>query len=131
MAHRVIADHLRASCFLIADALPSNEGRGYYVLRRIMRRAMRVIRTRSSASRYWRARMPSTLEKEMGAAYPELVRASAYPRDAARRGGKVSSSCSIAACACSMKKSISSAHRKRFRRSVSSSFTTLTDFRSI
>jgi alanyl-tRNA synthetase len=73
-SHRVIADHLRASCFLIADGvLPSNEGRGY-VLRRIMRRAMRHAHLIGCAEPLmWR--LVPTLIIEMGQAYPELVRA--------------------------------------------------------
>ena len=73
-SHRVIADHLRASGFLIADGvLPANEGRGY-VLRRIMRRAMRHARILGAAEPLmWR--LVPALTAEMGAAYPELVRA--------------------------------------------------------
>jgi len=71
---RVIADHLRSSCFLIADGVsPSNEGRGY-VLRRIMRRAMRhahILGTREP-NMY---KLVGALAKEMGDAYPDLVRA--------------------------------------------------------
>ena len=74
--HRVIADHLRASAFLVADGvLPSNEGRGY-VLRRIMRRAMRhaqIIGARDPLM--WR--LVPALVREMGQAYPELLRAEA------------------------------------------------------
>jgi alanyl-tRNA synthetase len=73
---KIIADHLRSSCFLIADGiLPSNEGRGY-VLRRIMRRAMRQLHKLGSheASMY---KLVDALIKEMGAAYPELSRARA------------------------------------------------------
>ena len=74
VSHRVIADHLRASAFLIADGvLPSNEGRGY-VLRRIMRRAMRhaqILGARDPLM--WR--LVPTLVREMGQAYPELARA--------------------------------------------------------
>ncbi|MER8485235.1 alanine--tRNA ligase [Mesorhizobium sp. M1322] len=70
---RVIADHLRSSCFLVADGvLPSNEGRGY-VLRRIMRRAMRhaqLLGVRDPLM--WR--LVPALVREMGQAYPELVR---------------------------------------------------------
>ncbi len=68
---RVIADHLRASAFLIADGvLPSNEGRGY-VLRRIMRRAMRHIELLGVREPMMHKLFP-TLEREMGQAYPEL-----------------------------------------------------------
>jgi len=76
VSHRVIADHLRASAFLIADGvLPSNEGRGY-VLRRIMRRGMRhAHKLGCKDPLMWRL-MPS-LVGMMGAAFPELNRASA------------------------------------------------------
>jgi alanyl-tRNA synthetase len=74
VSHRVIADHLRASAFLIADGvLPSKEGRGY-VLRRIMRRAMRhahILGCREPL--IWRV-VPA-LVQQMGAAFPELLRA--------------------------------------------------------
>lgn len=75
-SHRVIADHLRSSAFLIADGvLPSNEGRGY-VLRRIMRRAMRHAELLGAREPLMYKLLP-TLVQEMGRAYPELVRAEA------------------------------------------------------
>ena len=75
-SHRVIADHLRSTSFLIADGvLPSNEGRGY-VLRRIMRRAMRHAHLLGCTSPLMHKLVP-TLVAEMGAAYPELHRAQA------------------------------------------------------
>ena len=73
-SYKVIADHLRSSSFLIADGVsPSNEGRGY-VLRRIMRRAMRHVHMLGAkeASMY---KLVPVLIKEMGGAYPELKRA--------------------------------------------------------
>ncbi|MDO7833572.1 alanine--tRNA ligase [Sphingobium sp. HBC34] len=73
-SHRVIADHLRSTSFLIADGvLPANEGRGY-VLRRIMRRAMRHAHI-IGAKDPLMYRLVSSLVSEMGGAYPELVRA--------------------------------------------------------
>ena len=73
-SHRVIADHLRSSAFLMADGvLPSNEGRGY-VLRRIMRRAMRHAH-RMGARDPVMYRLVPALTRQMGAAYPELTRA--------------------------------------------------------
>jgi alanyl-tRNA synthetase len=75
-SHKVIADHLRATSFLIADGvLPSNEGRGY-VLRRIMRRAMRHAHILGAAEPMVYKLVP-TLVHEMGDAYPELGRAQA------------------------------------------------------
>jgi len=73
-SHRVIADHLRASSFLIAEGvLPSNEGRGY-VLRRIMRRGMRHSHTLGSKEPIFYKMVP-TLIKELSDYYPELKRA--------------------------------------------------------
>ena len=75
-SHRVIADHLRSSAFLIADGvLPSNEGRGY-VLRRIMRRAMRHAQLLGAKDPIIYKLLP-VLVQQMGRAYPELVRAEA------------------------------------------------------
>ena len=73
-SHNVIADHLRSMSFLIADGvLPSNEGRGY-VLRRIMRRAMRHVHMLGVNEPMIYKLLPS-LQKEMGEAYPELIKA--------------------------------------------------------
>ncbi|PHS29562.1 MAG: alanine--tRNA ligase [Robiginitomaculum sp.] len=75
-SHRVIADHLRSISFLLADGVtPSNEGRGY-VLRRIMRRAMRHAHLLGAKEPVVHTLVP-TLIGEMGEAYPELVRAKA------------------------------------------------------
>jgi len=74
--HRVIADHLRSTSFLIADGvMPSNEGRGY-VLRRIMRRAMRHAHMLGAQDPVMHRLVPA-LVRQMGAAYPELSRAQA------------------------------------------------------
>jgi alanyl-tRNA synthetase len=73
-SHRVIADHLRSTSFLMADGvLPANEGRGY-VLRRIMRRAMRHAHLLGTKDPLMHRLVPG-LVAEMGAAYPELLRA--------------------------------------------------------
>ncbi len=73
-SHRVIADHLRTAGFLVADGvLPANEGRGY-VLRRIMRRAMRHAHILGAKEPLMHRLVPA-LVTEMGAAYPELFRA--------------------------------------------------------
>ena len=72
--HRVVADHLRSAAFLIADGvLPSKEGRGY-VLRRIMRRAMRHLHLMGTTRPLFYTLLP-VLIRQMGTAYPELVRA--------------------------------------------------------
>lgn len=74
--HRVVADHIRSTAFLIADGvMPSNEGRGY-VLRRIMRRAMRHAHMAGAKDPVMHRIVP-TLVAEMGRAYPELGRAQA------------------------------------------------------
>ncbi|HEY0832578.1 MAG TPA: alanine--tRNA ligase [Azospirillum sp.] len=76
VSHRVIADHLRSCSFLIADGvLPSNEGRGY-VLRRIMRRAMRHAHMIGAREPLMHRLVPA-LVQQMGDAYPELTRARA------------------------------------------------------
>ena len=83
-SHRVIADHLRSTSFLMADGvLPSNEGRGY-VLRRIMRRAMRHAHL-LGASEPLMHRLVPALVTEMGAAYPELARGQALIEEVLER----------------------------------------------
>ncbi|MCJ8141897.1 alanine--tRNA ligase [Ancylobacter sp. A5.8] len=82
-SHRVIADHLRAATFLVADGvLPSNEGRGY-VLRRIMRRAMRHAQLLGAQDPLMYRLVP-VLVREMGRAYPEIVRAEALVSETLR-----------------------------------------------
>jgi len=81
--HRVIADHLRSTSFLIADGvMPSNDGRGY-VLRRIMRRAMRHAHMLGAKDPVMHRLVPE-LVKQMGAAYPELGRAKALIEETLR-----------------------------------------------
>jgi alanyl-tRNA synthetase len=81
--HRVIADHLRSTSFLIADGvMPSNEGRGY-VLRRIMRRAMRHAHMLGSQDPVMH-RLVTALVRQMGTAYPELTRAQALIEETLR-----------------------------------------------
>ncbi len=83
-SHRVIADHLRSTSFLLSDGvLPSNEGRGY-VLRRIMRRAMRHAHL-LGASEPLMHRLVPELVSEMGAAFPELVRGQALIQEVLER----------------------------------------------
>ncbi len=79
-SHRIIADHLRSSAFLIADGvMPSNEGRGY-VLRRIMRRAMRHAHIIGCKDPLLYALVPALIH-EMGEHYPELMRAEALIKE--------------------------------------------------
>ncbi len=82
-SHRVVADHLRSTAFLIAEGvLPSNEGRGY-VVRRIMRRAMRHLHMMGATDPVmWR--LVPVLIRQMGAAYPELPAAEALITDTLR-----------------------------------------------
>ena len=83
-SHRVIADHLRSTSFLMADGvLPSNEGRGY-VLRRIMRRAMRHAHLLGATEPLMHRLVPA-LVTEMGAAYPELARGQALIEEVLER----------------------------------------------
>ena len=82
--HRVIADHLRSTSFLIADGvMPSNEGRGY-VLRRIMRRAMRHAHQLGAKDPVMHRLVPA-LVRQMGAAYPELARGQAMIEETLRQ----------------------------------------------
>jgi alanyl-tRNA synthetase len=81
--HRVIADHLRSTSFLIADGvMPSNDGRGY-VLRRIMRRAMRHAHLLGAKDPVMHQLVPA-LVRQMGGAYPELTRAQALIEETLR-----------------------------------------------
>lgn len=83
-SHRVIADHLRSTSFLMADGvLPSNEGRGY-VLRRIMRRAMRHAHLLGAKDPLMHRLVPA-LVAEMGQAYPELQRGQALIEEVLER----------------------------------------------
>ncbi len=87
-SHRVMADHLRSISFLLADGvLPSNEGRGY-VLRRIMRRAMRHAHLLGAQDPVMHRLVPA-LVGEMGQAYPELVRAQPLIEEVLEREGVV------------------------------------------
>jgi alanyl-tRNA synthetase len=84
---RVIADHIRACSFLVSDGVtPSNEGRGY-VLRRIMRRAMRHGHKFGAAPTFFAGLLPA-LTEVMGQAYPELVQKQAFIRDVLLREGE-------------------------------------------
>ena len=78
MAYRVVADHIRTLCFAIADgAVPSNEGRGY-VLRRILRRAVRYgIQTLGAKAGFFSSLVPYLVES-LGSFYPELIKKQAF-----------------------------------------------------
>ncbi|MFN7633524.1 MAG: alanine--tRNA ligase-related protein, partial [Acetobacteraceae bacterium] len=83
ISHRVVADHLRAGTFLMADGvLPSNEGRGY-VLRRILRRAMRHAHMMGAKDPLLHRIVPALI-RQMGAAYPEFQRAEALVTETLR-----------------------------------------------
>jgi alanyl-tRNA synthetase len=103
-SHRVIADHLRSAGFLVADGvLPANEGRGY-VLRRIMRRAMRHAHLLGAPEPLMHRLVPS-LVAEMGAAYPELVRAQPLIEETLKLEEETASARrSPTACACSTRR---------------------------
>ncbi|NHN90710.1 alanine--tRNA ligase [Acetobacter sicerae] len=82
-SHRIVADHLRSTAFLIADGiLPSKDGRGY-VLRRIMRRAMRHLHMMGTSEPVFYKLLPALIQ-QMGAAYPELGQAEALIRETMR-----------------------------------------------
>jgi alanyl-tRNA synthetase len=82
-SHRVVADHLRSTAFLIADGvLPSKDGRGY-VLRRIMRRAMRHLHMMGTKDPVFYKLLPALIQ-QMGNAYPELVHGEALIRETMR-----------------------------------------------
>ncbi|GAB6967905.1 alanine--tRNA ligase [Komagataeibacter kakiaceti JCM 25156] len=82
-SHRVVADHLRSTSFLIADGvLPSKDGRGY-VLRRIMRRAMRHLHMMGTTEPTFYRLVPALI-RQMGEAYPELVHARALIEETMR-----------------------------------------------
>ena len=84
---RVIADHIRACAFLVADGvLPSNEGRGY-VLRRIMRRAMRHGHKFGAEPTFFAELLPA-LVSAMGQAYPELIERQSFIRDVLFKEGE-------------------------------------------
>ena len=129
-SHRVVADHLRSGAFLIAEGvLPSNEGRGY-VLRRILRRAMRHAHMMGARDPLL-PRLVPVLNRQMGAAYPELVRAEALDhRDAAPRGNPLPATCSSAAWACWPRKPRSSATASPSRATSPSASTTPSASRS-
>ena len=83
VSHRVIADHLRAICFLISDGvLPANDGRGY-VLRRILRRAFRHTHLLNPNETYLYRLVDATVG-EMKTAYPDLIRAESLIRESIR-----------------------------------------------
>jgi alanyl-tRNA synthetase len=99
----VIADHLRSAGFLVADGvLPANEGRGY-VLRRIMRRAMRHAHLLGAKDPLMHRLVPA-LVAEMGAAYPELVRAQPLIEATLLQEETASARRSPTGCACSTKR---------------------------
>lgn len=103
MHHRVIADHLRSTSFLIADGvMPSADGRGY-VLRRIMRRAMRHAHLLGAKDPVMHRLVPSLI-REMGAAYPELGRAQALIEETLLARKPASRPRSIAGSSCSTRR---------------------------
>ncbi len=129
-SHRVIADHLRASSFLIADGvLPSNEGRGY-VLRRIMRRAMRHAEL-LGAKEPLMCKLVPALSREMGQAYPELhPRRGADHRDAEAGGDPLPRTCWSAALPSSTRRAAASRRATCSTARPPSRSTTPTAFRS-